>query len=131
MVQKINKDEVYLFAQKFFANFTDGDDPYERLLAYKKENDIIAFISYSVIYERAEINFIAVEKSFRNKGIAQKLIDAMLLDIEDTCENVSLEVSINNKAAINLYLKNDFCKKGIRKNYYADGDAYLLIKEMR
>ena len=72
-----------------------------------------------------------MEKPFRNKGIAQKLIDAMLLDIEDTCESVSLEVSINNKAAINLYLKNGFCKKGIRKNYYADGDAYLLIKEMR
>lgn len=45
------------------------------------------------------------------------------------CINITLEVAVNNKSALNLYKKLGFKIVTIRKNYYENSDGYLMIKE--
>ena len=133
MIEKINDlDLVLPFIRKYFLNFSYDSNPYERMFCYKKNNKIIAFISYSIIYERAELNYIVVDEKYRGKGIAQKLLDFALDDLKNSMvENFSLEVNVNNKDAIKLYLKNGFEIKTVRSNYYKDSDAYLMVLEVK
>lgn len=133
MIEKVNDlDLVLPFIRKYFLNFRYDSNPYERMFCYKKNNKIIAFISYSIIYERAELNYIVVDEKYRRKGIAQKLLDFALDDLKNNMvENFSLEVNVNNKDAIKLYLKNGFEIKTVRSNYYKDSDAYLMVLEVK
>ena len=46
------------------------------------------------------------------------------------CENITLEVRVSNKVAINLYKSCGFNVVATRKRYYENGeDAYLMLKE--
>jgi ribosomal protein S18 acetylase RimI-like enzyme len=45
-------------------------------------------------------------------------------------ESISLEVSVLNEAAIQLYLKHGFKVVSLRKAYYDGVDAYLMVKDM-
>ena len=133
MIEKVNDlDLVLPFIRKYFLNFRYDSNPYERMFCYKKNNKIIGFISYSIIYERAELNYIVVDEEYRRKGIAQKLLDFVLADLKNNMvENFSLEVNVNNKDAIKFYLKNGFEIKTVRSNYYKDSDAYLMVLEVK
>ena len=131
MITKITDiGEIAPILKKYFKGYIFNNDPFEKVLVYSKD-DILAIISYSIIYERAEINYIITMPEKRKQGIGNELLNKALSDIENHgCKSVSLEVEIENKAAINLYLKNGFHKKGIRKNYYDSKDAYLMVKEI-
>ncbi len=84
---------------------------------------IIAYgaISYSPF--DAELCFIAVEKNFRNKGYAKKILQACVdFCKEKKLENLYLEVRSSNEKAISLYQKFGFKNIGVRKKYYPDGE---------
>lgn len=108
------------------------NDPFVSYLKYvDSENEIQGILSYSIIYERMEINYIYVEKNVRRKGIAQSLIDFLIkIACEKNIQNISLEVSKDNEAAILLYQKMGFQDKAIRPNYYQGIDGILMVKEM-
>ena len=92
------------------------------------KNDIpVGLISYSLIYDRIELEYIWVKSDFRGMGIASKLMDKML---SEDVSNVTLEVCVTNEKALNLYKKYSFKVVSIRKNYYGNDDAYLMIREM-
>ncbi|MBQ9011287.1 MAG: GNAT family N-acetyltransferase [Bacilli bacterium] len=132
MIKQVEKNkDTEIFLKENFQNYKSSNDPYEKLIAYTSQK-IIGLISYSIIYERSEINYIAVLKEYQKKGIATKLLDYAIKDIKsNNCENISLEVETNNIAAINLYSKFNFKTKTIRKNYYDSKNAYLMVKELR
>ena len=85
------------------------------------------FAGYLITYDNVDsldIFEIAVDKNFRKKGIASKLLNR----INDE-RKILLEVSEKNKVAINLYKKNGFKMISRRKNYYLDGsDAIVMIR---
>ena len=87
------------------------------------------FVIFNVIYEKCEIIDIFVKEEYRNNSIAQNLIKEILKDFD--VENITLEVSKNNKPAINLYEKLGFKAVAPRKNYYSDADGLLMLKEVR
>ena len=99
---------------------------------YVENNHIIAFISYKVLYERAELDYIFVEKEARRKGIASRLLENMISDCKNNkVETIDLEVSSLNESALNLYQKFDFKVIGKREKYYNGIDALLMIKEVK
>ena len=97
--------------------------------SYVTNNKVVAFLLFNVMYEKCEIVDIFVLKEYRNKGIASKLINEITNDY--TVDNITLEVSMLNKNAINLYEKLGFKKIAVRKNYYKDSDGILMLKEVR
>lgn len=129
MIKKVSKDFVYDFAIKYFPSFSGVSGPFDRCLVYL--DDVIrGFISYTVIYDRVEIEYIAVSSECMGKGVSDKLFGAFISDICG-CVNVSLEVSSDNDRAINFYLKHGFKKVSVRRNYYSDSDAILMVLELR
>ena len=98
-------------------------NPFGKYLLFIEENEIVGFIYYSDIYDRAEINQIEVLVSHRNCGKASQLLEKMISLVD---KSITLEVKIDNLPAINLYKKYNFEEKAIRKGYYNGIDGILM-----
>lgn len=114
---------------EFKIEYLKNPNIYEKNYVYIEKNKPIGIISYSVIYDRVELDYIWVHKNYRNKKIASKLIEYMFN--ATNVKSYSLEVAIDNTNAINLYKKYNFNIVSTRKKYYNNTDAYLMVKEVR
>ena len=136
MIRKA-KYEDYNTLSTFYCEFDNhgvnlfDSDPFVHLYVYEKNKNILGFISYSIAYDRAEINYIYVAVDSRKKGIASSLMETCIDDvIKHGCINITLEVSSQNIAGINLYKKYGFSQAAIRPKYYRGVDALLMMKEL-
>ena len=71
-----------------------------------------------------EILAIATIEKYRNKGIAQELLDKI------KTKDIFLEVRESNQVAINFYKKNKFKEISIRKNYYSKPNENAIIMKL-
>lgn len=114
-----------------FSKYIYIDDPFLNCYAYYIKDEIVSIILFSIQYDRAELNYIWTDEQYRNQGIATKLINKMFCDCKHM-NNVTLEVDVKNREAINLYHKLGFTDVSVRKRYYENGnDALLMMKEMK
>lgn len=105
--------------------------PFSKYILYKEGRELIGFLNYEEIYERYEIDYIYVKEEYRRKGIASQMLSFLLKEAEKKeIDNITLEVSKNNKEARNLYDKHGFKFAAKRKQYYGTDDAYLLIRKL-
>lgn len=131
MIEKINLNNI--------DNVTDNDliskeeimndlnnNPFGIYLTLIENNEIIGYLYYSDIYDRAEINQIEVSKKHRNCGKGSLLLKKMIELVE---KDITLEVRKNNYSAINLYKKFNFKEIAIRKNYYNNIDGILMERK--
>ncbi len=112
-IEYLNKLSSYNITLNAFSN----------VLIYK-ENKILGFIDFNKMYDAIEINYIYVIPEARGNKIASKLISYLINNYD--FKNITLEVNVNNKIAINLYKKYNFKIINIRKKYYGDADGYLM-----
>jgi ribosomal protein S18 acetylase RimI-like enzyme len=106
--------------------------PFSHIMVYEDKNEIVGFISYSIIYNRAEIDYIYVEASHRRKNVAYELMEYCIEDVETSgCENITLEVNVNNNVGIHLYEKFGFQVAATRSKYYKGEDGLLMIRELK
>lgn len=91
------------------------------------EHGIKGIIIYDLLYDRIEIEYIIVDEAYRKKGIGSKLLNAIQ---KNNIKNITLEVRESNVEAINFYKNNGFKVEAIRKNYYGNENAYLMLKEL-
>lgn len=106
--------------------------PFSILMVYEIKNEIVGFISYSIIYNRAEIEYIYVESSYRRKNIAYELMEYCIEDVSTSgCDNITLEVNEQNNIGISLYEKFGFKKAAVRPKYYRGVDGILMIRELK
>ena len=104
-----------------------------RYLVEEEENRICGYAGIYLAPEEAELFTIACDPKYRRKGIASRLMDALLHILKD--ENIRaffLEVRSSNEPAKSLYKKYGFTQTGIRKQYYRDPeeDALLMALEL-
>jgi len=94
------------------------------------DDEIVGFIMLNKSDE-LNVDSIAVNKDFRNLGIATKLIGkAETYAKENNIATLSLEVAYKNITAYLLYKKLGFVERRTRKNYYQNGDdAIEMIKK--
>lgn len=102
------------------------NNPFAKVLLYKEQDQIIGYLYYSDIYDRAEINQIEIAVLHRNCGKASKLLQQMIQSVD---KSITLEVSVENTNALRLYKKFGFEKKAIRKGYYQGIDAILMERK--
>lgn len=128
MFLKITKDNIDDLPRGFLSIETVKEElfhnPFGKYLLYKEE-EVLAYIYYSDIYERAEINQFEVREDKRGCKIGEKLLKKFTEIVE---KDVTLEVKNNNDIAIHLYKKYGFVEKAIRKGYYQGVDAILMEK---
>ncbi len=90
---------------------------------------LIGFIVVWIIVDEAHIGTIAVDESYRKKGVAQRLISEAFRQARYAGTVIGyLEVRAGNVPARQLYEKLGFKVDGVRKGYYQDNheDAILM-----
>ena len=91
----------------------------------KQDNQVVGFVSYTVVLDEVEIMNIVTREDSRNQGIASSLLSYIIRKID--YNKINLEVNENNKTALNLYRKFGFKNVGQRKNYYNGKEDALLM----
>ncbi len=103
------------------------DNKLQSIKVYELENNIVGFIEILDLKDEINIINIIVDKSHRRKKIGSQLLEYVIKS--NQYKRFILEVKTNNEAAINLYKKFGFEKKGIRKGYYNGVDAITMVRE--
>lgn len=131
MIKIINDINIINDIANNIFNFDIIPTTYSKIIIFEEDNKVLGFLVYDLIYERCEIEYIAVIKEYRNKKIASKLLEYVINDCKiNNVINISLEVNINNISAINLYKKYNFKIETVRKKYFNNDDAYLMVREV-
>lgn len=116
------------------ASFRRGwsEEEFERLLldpsvlAHRAAigRQIVGFIMARIAASEAEILSVAVDRSQRGRGVAQKLLRMNLGRLAGLgVTTVFLEVGADNEAAIRLYRRAGFREVGRREGYYPNEPA--------
>ena len=126
-----DRKKIYEIIKKEFKNNYLKDNPFTKWYIYELNNEIVGFINIDIIYEKAEIEYIYVVEKWRKNKIATKLLEKAEKDlINKKVSTITLEVNVNNFSAFKFYEKNEYKKINIRKHYYGNDDAYLMLKEL-
>ena len=127
MIEKVEKIENNKILSPEIVEKELKSNPFGNFLVYKKDNIIIGYLYYSLIYDRIEINQIEVLKEERRKKIGSNLLQYL---IDNNKNNITLEVKIDNYPAINLYKKYGFKEVAIIKGYYEGIDGILMERKI-
>ncbi len=136
---KINHiDQIYEIEKNSFSvpwskdSFIKDLDNFCSIYYVAMDNDeVVGYMGMWHIVTEGHITNVAVKESHRKMGIGTKLISKMLeIGEEKEMLGITLEVSVANIPAINLYEKFGFKKEGIRKEYYevTNEDAWIMWK---
>lgn len=105
--------------------------PYSTIYLYEQGGTAVGYLIIWVIENEGEIASLAVDKGFREKGVAGTLMRNAFSEFENV-KIWQLEVSQTNQAAISLYTNFGFKKMRVIQNYYGQGkDAIQMRLEMR
>ena len=110
------------FSKESTENLVKADNSF--IYAYLVGEKVCGYLMVLDSIDVYEILAIATVEEYRNKGIAQELLDKI------KTKDIFLEVRENNKKAINFYKKNNFKQISIRKGYYSDPTEDAIIMKM-
>jgi ribosomal-protein-alanine N-acetyltransferase len=89
---------------------------------------LVAFAGLWLMADEAHITTFAVHPDWRRRGIAQRLMVALVeLSLEIGAQRMTLEVRASNEAAQALYRRFGFVDVGRRPRYYTDDNEDALI----
>ena len=124
--QIFNLEKEIFKSSAFNKNYLDtlikGNNSF--IYVYLIENKVCGYLIILDSIDVYEILAIATVEEYRNKGIAQKLLDKI------KTKDIFLEVRESNKIAINFYKKNKFKEISIRKNYYSKPNENAIIMKL-
>jgi [ribosomal protein S18]-alanine N-acetyltransferase len=112
--------------REFFAAELAADSRYN--IVARKGGVIIGYLFGMWIFDEMHVNKIAVEEGHRRHGIANALMGrCFAFARQHGISSISLEVRQSNRAAQEFYRSLDFETSYIRKRYYPDGEAAVVM----
>ena len=110
------------FSKSYLNTLIKGDNSF--IYVYLIDDKVCGYLMILDSIDVYEILAIAAVEEYRNKGIAQELLDKI------KTKDIFLEVRKSNEKAINFYNKNNFKQISIRKGYYSDPTEDAIIMKM-
>ena len=110
------------FSKESTENLVKADNSF--IYTYLVDEKVCGYLMVLDSIDVYEILAIATVEEYRNKGIAQELLDKI------KTKDIFLEVRKSNEKAINFYKKNNFKQISIRKGYYSDPTEDAIIMKM-
>jgi [ribosomal protein S18]-alanine N-acetyltransferase len=112
--------------REFFSAEVTADSRYN--IVARKEGVLVGYLFGMWIFDEMHVNKIAVDAAHRRQGIALALMQrALKFAREHGISSISLEVRQSNRAAQEFYRSLDFETSYIRKRYYPDGEAAVVM----
>lgn len=102
--------------------------------AYLESGELVGYAVASRYVDAWHVMNVAVAPAYRRRGIASVLLERLLeVTGDDPRRGHTLEVRVSNVAAIRLYERLGFERKGVRRAYYTDNreDALIMWREPR
>ena len=138
MIKKLTSNDINYIEQIFnlekeiFKNSAFSIDYLKTLIKndnsfiyiYLIDNQVCGYLMVLDSIDVYEILAIATIEEYRNKGIAQELLDKI------RTKDIFLEVRESNQVAINFYKKNKFKEISVRKNYYSEPNENAIIMKL-
>lgn len=92
---------------------------------------LVGYAILWIVADEGHILNIAIEPTLRRRGLARKFLDFILVFMEEKgVREVRLEVRRSNVGAIKLYESYGFTEEYVRKKYYGDEDAILMVLDL-
>jgi len=110
------------FNKSYLDTLIKGDNSF--IYVYLIDDKVSGYLMVLDSIDVYEILAIATVEEYRNKGIAQELLDKI------KTKDIFLEVRESNQVAINFYKKNKFNQISIRKNYYSEPNENAIIMKL-
>ena len=110
------------FNKSYMETLIKGDNSF--IYTYIIDNKVCGYLMVLDSIDIYEILAIATIEKYRNKGIAQELLDKI------KTKDIFLEVRESNQVAINFYKKNKFKEISVRKNYYSEPTENAIIMKL-
>jgi len=130
MITELDKNNLEILDESFLdKEYIENEykvNPYAKILILEENDEIIGYLYYSDIYDRAEINQIEINSFHRNCGYGKKLMDFFTKTVD---KDITLEVRKDNLPAIKLYNKYGFKEVATRKGYYNGIDGLLMERK--
>ena len=130
MVKELTKENIDIiddsFIDKDYLLNEFNNNPFIKVLLLIEDNNVIGYLYYSDIYDRAEINQIEVDSFHRNCGNGKKLMEYMIKHVD---KDITLEVKNDNDPAIKLYKEFGFNPVATRSRYYQGTDGILMERK--
>ncbi len=129
-------DEVIRISEISFGKSFDprlygaiSDNWPEAFIVYEENGRVRGFLAGSLAYDtEARILMLAVHPDFRNMGIGRSLLERFVSVCNTKgVRRIYLEVKINNKKAIDFYMKCGFSKGSVYPGYYESGEDGLIM----
>lgn len=142
-IRRIRREDVPDVAELERKIFTDAwsehailetlNQKQTMLLSAYEDKRLVGYLILYYVLEDGEIARIAVDESYRRKGVASR----MLRELEILCKDngvskLLLDVRESNAAAYAFYERQGFVRDGLRRNYYTDPveNAILMSREI-
>ena len=110
------------FSIEYLKTLIKNDNSF--IYIYLIDNQVCGYLMVLDSIDVYEILAIATIEEYRNKGIAQELLDKI------KTKDIFLEVRESNQVAINFYKKNKFKEISVRKNYYSEPTENAIIMKL-
>ena len=124
--QIFNLEKEIFKSSAFNKNYLDtlikGNNSF--IYVYLIDDKVCGYLMILDSIDVYEILAIATVEKYRNKGIAQELLDKI------KTKDIFLEVRESNQTAINFYKKNNFKEIRIRKDYYSEPTENAIIMKL-
>jgi len=99
-----------------------------RPLVLERDGHVVGSLLAWLLAGELQINRVAVDPTLRNQGLGGVLVaESLRVAQAEGANRALLEVRADNAPAIAVYQRHGFVKAGLRKNYYHDGMAALVM----
>jgi len=127
LIQKIEIDGSNMWKENQFRDELTYD--FSQFWIAIEKNKVVGFIVAWVLPGEIQINNIAINKNYRQKGIGKFLLTTIIEKFSKIdCDRVFLEVKEKNLVAQKFYKSLNFKEIYVRKNYYKDDNAIVMEK---
>lgn len=131
-VKRLAEIDRICFAQPYSESMFRHDIQYGdnlTILTAVVDHEIVGYIEIMIVLDECEIQRVAVLPEYRRRYVASVMMNSML-HLTDSLgiQSHVLEVRAGNEAAIQLYEHFGFRQNGVRKKYYGDEDALLMLR---
>lgn len=109
------------------GTFRDEMAAADRVYLVATQETVVGFGGVMILGEEAHITNLLVAPTERRKGIARRLMVALIeASLSSGARHLTLEVRKTNHAARSLYAGLGLVPVGVRPNYYGNDDALIL-----
>lgn len=104
------------------------ENPLSEYIVAIIDNEVVGYAGIWKPIDEAHITNIVTKKEKRGMNVGTTMLKELIkIAKQESLKDITLEVNVNNEAAINLYKKYNFIECGRRKKYYNNTDDAIIM----